>query len=181
MPRDTLCSGQKSHGHDHASYHRNHRSFARWRRFLWARSLVVSLYGREQPAVIWSKISQVHPLRRRHFDRGRNAPRLRDTDLEYIALRGLDERASASLHSPRYSRRISRVNCLRAAAGWPASTAWKPSSRHTGEYSCSSDLRSRTSRPMPSSLLNSRTRRASARTTFSARWSSPSTPDSPEC
>jgi hypothetical protein len=50
MPRDTLCSGQKSHGHDYASYHRNHRSFARWRRFLWARPLVVSLYGREQPA-----------------------------------------------------------------------------------------------------------------------------------
>jgi hypothetical protein len=55
MPGDTLCSGQKSHGHDHASYHRNHRSFARWRRFLWAGPLVVSLYGPEQSAVIWSR------------------------------------------------------------------------------------------------------------------------------
>ena len=62
VPRDTLCSGQKSHGHDHGSYHRNHRSFARWRRLLWAGPPVVSLYGREQPAVIWSKISQVRQL-----------------------------------------------------------------------------------------------------------------------
>jgi hypothetical protein len=36
---------QTRHGHDHASYHCNHRSFAWWRGLLWARTLVVKLFG----------------------------------------------------------------------------------------------------------------------------------------
>ena len=35
--------GQKSDGHDHAAYHCSYRSFARWRWFLWAGTVVVNL------------------------------------------------------------------------------------------------------------------------------------------
>jgi hypothetical protein len=56
MLRDSLLPPDESHGHNHASYHRNRRSFARWRWLLWPRSLVVS-FTPLQSAVIWSRNS----------------------------------------------------------------------------------------------------------------------------
>jgi hypothetical protein len=55
--------GHKSHGHDHASYHRNRCSSARRRWLLRARTLVVGQSGFYQPAAIGSKFSIT--LRRR--------------------------------------------------------------------------------------------------------------------
>src|ERR1700691_3816511 len=81
MPRDTLCSGQKSHGHDHASYHRNHRSFARRRRFLWAGPLVVTGVATRKRLIklfaelrAWVTRAATTPLSPRKIEPGAFAP-----------------------------------------------------------------------------------------------------------